>query len=306
MRSVEIHILAQLGVIRVQGPDAASFLQSQVTADLRGMPAGTSTLAGWCSPQGRVIALPRIGAAADGFLAVLPRELCAPVSERLRRFVLRSKVTVSDASEDLAVAGISGRDPGGLETLGPLPGELVVLRLPSSRELLIGSTTQLDAAAISLTPAGADAWESRCITEGEPEVYASTSESWIPQMLNLDLLGAVSFRKGCYPGQEIVARTQNLGRIKRRLFRYHVTGPSLPEAGAALFLGRTKVGEVVRSVRQAGTAQLLAVVSLEAAGVGLTDQTGEVTCSPEPMPYEVPEVAAVVGREGAGTPGERV
>ena len=289
MRPIEIHILAQLGVIRVQGPDASSFLQAQVTADLRDMPAGTSVLAGWCSPQGRVIALPRIGPVADGFLAVLPRELCAPVGERLRRFVLRSKVTISDASEDLAVAGISGRDPGGLETLGPLPGELAVLRLPSSRELLVGSTTQLDAAAMGLTPAGADAWEFRCITEGEPEVYASTSESWIPQMLNLDLLGAISFHKGCYPGQEIVARTQNLGRIKRRLFRYHVTGPSLPAAGAALFLGRTKVGEVVRSVRHAATAQLLAVVSLEAAGVGLTDEAGEATCSPELMPYEVPE-----------------
>lgn len=288
MHPIETHTLTSLGVIRVEGPDAASFLQAQVTADLRGLAPGTSTLAAWCSPQGRVIALLRIGPFADGYLAVLPRELCGSVHERLRRFVLRSKVAIIDASADLTVVGISGREPGALDALPP-HGELAVLRLPASRELLIGTAEPLGAATAGLDPAGDDAWEARCIAEGEPEVYSSTSESWVPQMLNLDLLGAVSFRKGCYPGQEIVARTQNLGRIKRRMFRYHVAGPSLPEAGAALFQGKSKVGEVVRSVRRATTAQLLAVVSLDAAGTGLTDETGEVTCSPEPLPYAVPE-----------------
>lgn len=288
MHPIEIHALTSLGVIRIDGPDAASFLQAQVTADLRGLAPGTSTLAAWCSPQGRVIALLRIGPFADGYLAVLPRELCGSVHERLRRFVLRSRVAITDVSADLAVVGISGREPGALDALPP-PGELAVLRLPASRELLIGTAEPLSAATAGLDPAGDDAWEARCIAEGEPEVYASTSESWVPQMLNLDLLGAVSFRKGCYPGQEIVARTQNLGRIKRRMFRYHVDGPSLPAAGAALFLGKSKVGEVVRSARRATTAQLLAVVSLDAAGVGLTDESGEVTCSPEPLPYAVPE-----------------
>jgi folate-binding protein YgfZ len=288
MHPIEIHALTSLGVIRIDGPDAASFLQAQVTADLRGLAPGTSTLAAWCSPQGRVIALLRIGPFADGYLAVLPRELCGSVHERLRRFVLRSRVAITDVSADLAVVGISGREPGALDALPP-PGELAVLRLPASRELLIGTAEPLSAATAGLDPAGDDAWEARCIAEGEPEVYVSTSESWVPQMLNLDLLGAVSFRKGCYPGQEIVARTQNLGRIKRRMFRYHVDGPSLPAAGAALFLGKSKVGEVVRSARRATTAQLLAVVSLDAAGVGLTDESGEVTCSPEPLPYAVPE-----------------
>ena len=288
MHPIETHTLTSLGVIRVEGPDAASFLQAQVTADLRGLAPGTSTLAAWCSPQGRVIALLRIGPFADGYLAVLPRELCGSVHERLRRFVLRSRVAIIDASADLTVVGISGREPGALDALPP-HGELAVLRLPASRELLIGTAEPLGAATAGLDPAGDDAWEARCIAEGEPEVYSSTSESWVPQMLNLDLLGAVSFRKGCYPGQEIVARTQNLGRIKRRMFRYHVAGPSLPEAGAALFQGKSKVGEVVRSVRRATTAQLLAVVSLDAAGIGLTDETGEVTCSPEPLPYAVPE-----------------
>jgi folate-binding protein YgfZ len=296
MHPIEIHALTSLGVIRIDGPDAASFLQAQVTADLRGLAPGTSTLAAWCSPQGRVIALLRIGPFADGYLAVLPRELCGSVHERLRRFVLRSRVAITDVSADLAVVGISGREPGALDALPP-PGELAVLRLPASRELLIGTAEPLSAATAGLDPAGDDAWEARCIAEGEPEVYVSTSESWVPQMLNLDLLGAVSFRKGCYPGQEIVARTQNLGRIKRRMFRYHVAGPSLPAAGAGLFLGKSKGGEVVRSARRAATGQLLAVVSLDAAGVGLTDETGEATCSPEPLPYAVPEAGEAVSGE---------
>jgi folate-binding protein YgfZ len=288
MHPIEIHTLTSLGVIRIQGPEAASFLQAQVTADIRGLAPGSSTLAAWCSPQGRVIALLRIVPFADGYLAVLPRELCESVHERLRRFVLRSRVSIMDVSADFTVVGISGREPGALDALPP-HGELAVLHLPASRALLIGTAESLGAATAGLDPAGDAAWEARCIAQGEPEVYSSTSESWVPQMLNLDLLGAVSFRKGCYPGQEIVARTQNLGRIKRRMFRYHVAGPSLPGAGAALFQGKSKVGEVVRSVRRATTAQLLAVVNLDAAGIGLTDETGEITCSPEPLPYAVPE-----------------
>jgi folate-binding protein YgfZ len=289
MSAIEIHALPGLAVIYVTGPDAAAFLQGQVTADIRSLAAGTSTLAGWCSPQGRVIALMRVGPIAEGFLAVLPQELCAPVAERLRRFVMRSKVTVTDASGELAIAGISAREPGAREAAPSQRGNLTILRLPSSRELLVGTAPQLEEALSGLPRATAGAWEARCIAEGEPEVYSTTSEAWVPQMLNLDLLGAVSFTKGCYPGQEIVARTQNLGRIKRRLFRYHVTGSTLPGAGAALYLGRARVGEVVRSVRHGTTAQLLAVVNLDAAGIGLTDGDGEVTCSPEPLPYAVPE-----------------
>jgi folate-binding protein YgfZ len=290
MHPISLHALPDLGVLSIEGADAPAFLQGQVTAEIRDLPAGSSTLAGWCSPQGRVIALLRIAPAAGGFLAVLPRELCAGVGERMRRFVMRSKVAINDVSAQFSIAGISGRDPGVLATVGPLPGEPVTLRLSSSRELLVGSPVQLAGAAAGLAPGSVAAWEARCIAEGEPEVYAGTSESWIPQMLNLDLLGAISFSKGCYPGQEIVARTQHLGRIKRRLLRYLVSGPRLPVAGDALFLGQAKVGEVVRSVRHAGAAQLLAVVNLDAAGTGLTDESGEVSCSPEPMAYGVPEV----------------
>ena len=285
MPDLEFHALPELGVIRLAGPDALSFLQGQVTADLRSPEPHVSTLSAWCNPQGRVIAVMRVAPSADGLLAVLPRELCGPVAERLARFVLRAKVKVTDASGELSVAGVSGSAAGAVESVEGL----CTLRLPAGRECLVGTPARLVTLAAGLRHGAAGAWDRAGIAQGEPEVFATTSEVWVPQMLNLDLLGAIGFRKGCYPGQEIVARTQHLGRVKRRLFRYHVAGTVLPATGAGLHLGAAKVGEVVRSARSAGVAELLAVVNVEAAGLGLSDESGSVTCSPEPLPYAVPE-----------------
>jgi folate-binding protein YgfZ len=285
MSRARFHRLPDLGVIRLEGPDAPGFLQGQVTADLRLLEPGQAAQAAWCSPQGRVIALLRLLRLEGGLLCVLPRELTADVAARLARFVMRAKVSISDESGVLAVAGVSG-------TPAALPAsaaDLDVLPLPAERALVVAPAARIES-ALAVEPAEpAAAWEAACIRLGEPEVYVSTSESWVPQMLNLDLLGAVSFRKGCYPGQEIVARTQNLGRIKRRLFRYRASGNELPAPGDVLLLGEAKVGEVVRSARHDDAAELLAVVNLDAAGVGLTAPRAAAACSPEPLPYAVPE-----------------
>jgi len=281
MPEAQFHALPGLGVISLQGPDATSFLQGQVTADLRLLEPGHSVPAAWCSPQGRVIALLHVARNASGLACVLPRELAADVASRLARFVLRAKVTVSDESAAVAAAGVTG---------SPAAGDgVTVIPLREGRSVLVGAPDRLESACAQLPRAPATAWEAACIRLGEPEVYASTSEAWVPQMLNLDLLGAVSFRKGCYPGQEVVARTQNLGRIKRRLFRYRVSGEVLPVPGDALCLGQAKVGEVVRSARHDDVAELLAVVNLDSAGMGLTAADGTMDCSPEPLPYPVPE-----------------
>jgi folate-binding protein YgfZ len=285
MQQVQFHALPSLGAIRFNGPDAATFLQGQLTADLRQLEPGRSTLAAWCSPQGRVIALMHVAPTPDGFVAVLPRELCGPVAARLARFVMRSRVRIEDASAGLDVAAVTGREAGSFERCEGV----TTLRLTVERDLLLARGERLRAVLDGVSQARDGAWDLSCVQLGEPEVYAATSESWVPQMLNLDLLGAVGFQKGCYPGQEIVARTQHLGRIKRRLFRYRVDGDTLPEPGAALLLGSDKVAEVVRSACSDGRLELLAVVSLEAAGAGLTDASGALTCSPEPLPYGVPE-----------------
>jgi len=283
MAETTFHALPALGAVSLTGTDAASFLQGQVTADLGGLQGRRSTPAAWCTPQGRVIALLTVGRSAngDGLVAVLRRELCEPVAERLARYVMRSKVRIE--LDDAVVAGLDGDAAGIRETPG-----ITVLQLPASRQLLVGRGEALEASAANAAAAPAGAWEARCIALGEPEVHAQTSERWIPQMLNLDLVGGVSFSKGCYPGQEIVARTQHLGRIKRRMFRYRVAGAA-PPPGTALCLGGDKVGETVRSACQASATELLAVVNLEAAGRELTDESGALVCVPAALPYEIPD-----------------
>lgn len=128
------------------------------------------------------------------------------------------------------------------------------------------------------------------VQAGLPEIYAATSEQWIPQMLNLDLLGAIGFTKGCYPGQEIITRTRHLGRVKRRMFRYRCEGAALAPASPLHFAGN-KVGEVVRSAPTPEGSECLAVVDLEAAGQALTTAAGE-RCTQLPLPYPIPEVVA--------------
>jgi len=290
MQRIQFHDLPAAGLLRIAGADAVPFLQAQVTADLASLAPGDSTLAAWCSPQGRVIALLWVMRSADGLVVVLPGSLAGPVADRLRRFVMRAKATIEDASAETTVAGLSGTEPGSLAGM-TAPDGMVLLHLPASRALLLGPTAAMREAGRKWPLAPAGEWEALAIAQGEPQVYPESSEAWIPQMLNLDLLGAVSFRKGCYPGQEIVARTQNLGRIKRRLFRYRVTGPALPAPGEALHCGQDKAGEVVRSVARDSGGQLLAVVSLEYAGLGLTAADGATLCSPEPLPYVIPEAA---------------
>ena len=273
MTPSQIYPLPDLGVIRFSGPDALSFLQGQLTADLRTLQPGSSVLAAWCSPQGRIIALPRLLGSADALLAVLPRELIGPVLARLGRYVMRAKVVMEDVSERLPVAGLVATGPGAPVAADIDPAEQVVA-LPGQRALWIGGGGSGSGARST--------WEQLAIEQGEPAVVAATSESWIPQMLNLDLLGAVSFTKGCYAGQEIVARTQHLGRIKRRMFRYRADSGAAVEPGSALLDAGAKVGEVVRSA----AGSVLAVVNLDAAGRALTDESG-TRYLPEPLPYPV-------------------
>ncbi len=291
MRAIEFHDLGQVGILRISGAGAGVFLQGQLTVDVRTLTPGSGQLAAWCSPQGRVIALLRLAPIPDGFLALLPGSLAGAVADGLRRFLLRAKATITDVSGDLRVLALSTQAPGPVEPGWTLDPASQLVHLTAARALLVGSEEAIATARNRATPAPDGAWEALAVRLGEPEVYPATSEDWVPQMLNLDLLGAVSFRKGCYSGQEIVARTQNLGRIKRRLFRYHLAGTDQPAAGSGLLQGETKVGEVVRVARCAGRTELLGVVNLDASGARLVAEQVRATCTPEPLPYDVPEAA---------------
>ncbi len=270
----------------LDGTEALAFLHGQVSADILGLAPGQAKLAALCSAQGRVISTVRIGRLARGVAVVLPRELAGPVAERLRRFVLRARVTVHDASNELLVAGLSAGDGAWSAPAGGWEA----LQVDRTRTLVIGPADSWPASQAGAGQPGP--WDALCVALGEPEVYAATSEAWVPQMLNLDLLDAVSLRKGCYTGQEVVARVQYLGRLKRRMFRYRFAGAGDLAAGAALCHAGTEVGKVVRLAGGPAEGELLAVVGIESAGLALTDAAGRVTCTPLSLPYAVPEAAA--------------
>ncbi len=236
-----------LVTLAVMGPDARRFLQGQCTQDVLTLPAGASTRAAILTPQGRIFALAWVRGVEEGLRLLLPADLADRLRAHLLRYLLRSKV-----------------------------------------ELSLTPTLETDLEgphAVRLASNCAD-WSLAGIRAGEPEVSAATASEWIPQMLNLDLLGAISFQKGCYTGQEIVARTQHLGRIKRRLCRYRLDGPA-PEALDTLLADGVKVGEVVVAAADGPAAECLAVVGLESRHRTLTLLDGRL-CTPEALPYAVP------------------
>ena len=239
-----------LAVIAIRGPDSAKFLQGQLSADLEKLAPGANTLAGLHNPQGRVIALLAITRSSpEEFLAVLPRELLAPVIARLGKYVLRAKVRITDASAEYP-------------------------------NLLDGGAKR----------------ELEQVRAGRPQVYAATSEAFVAQMLNLDLLGAIAFDKGCYTGQEVIARAHYRGRVKRRLQRWRNDGGTALKPGDAACGPDGRSLSVVRVAGIPGGQEVLAVGNFAAsAHVGEggeaspVDSAGGVALQgPLPLPYELP------------------
>lgn len=239
--------LLHLGLIKVSGEDARSFLHSQFTSDINHLGADVVQHSAWCSAKGRMIASFIVWRDGDSYLLALSSDLVEAVAKRLQMFVLRAKVSIAICGDSAAMIGVSGPHLG--DTLGkaalPLPEPMhsapcaggSVVRLDSARvivciasERAADTWRQLTAAA---RPVGTPAWNWLDIREGLPMVSAATREHFVPQMANFERIGGVSFHKGCYPGQEIVARTQYLGKVKRHLFRVRADVPLA--AGNELF-----------------------------------------------------------------------
>jgi len=275
-------LLPFLGVVRIYGEDAATFLQGQVTHDTRLLADGRTLLAACNTPQGRVIALLRLRQTEDAIYALLPVDLLERVATHLRRFVLRAKVNVQIA-DDLQPAWMSSvPESGSTDTVAfdYAADRRVVATAGTSSRAITGPSLAKPVPGIE------DEWWSADISAGLPQVFHASSEVFVPQMLNLDLLDGISFSKGCYTGQEIVARTQHLGRIKRRTFRYLVANGPLLAPLAGLTRDGTKVAEVVLSARRADHVELLAVTSLEARGRTLRTEDGRAAVVAE-MPYRI-------------------
>ena len=221
------------GVIRARGADAASFLHGQLTTDTAQLGLAQARLAGYCSAKGRLLASFIVWKVAeDELLLACSADLLAPTLKRLRRFVLRAKCVLSDASAEVPLYGLAGAQAAAwLAASAPMVvwdkrerDATTAIRLPDAagglRYLCAGG-------AVPPLPALAPAaWPWLEVRSGVARIELATVEAFVPQMLNYELLGGVDFRKGCYPGQEIVARSQYRGSIKRRSFLFEIDSPA--------------------------------------------------------------------------------
>jgi tRNA-modifying protein YgfZ len=279
-----------LGVLAFHGPDAARFLQGQLSADVEKLKLGESTLAGLHNPQGRAIALLAVTRhSADEVFAVLPRELAAQVERHMRKYLLRAKLRIEDLSSAVTVLGSAANTAA---IAGVIPIAWGARRLLLVRAERMEAFEVADAAALA-------AWNLADVVEGIPQIYATTSETFVAQMLNLDLLGAIAFDKGCYTGQEVIARAHYRGRVKRRMQRWHAMRTPLLEPGDAARAPDGRSLTVVRAVAaQDGGQELLAIGAFAPAAVNDTamevstagaDSPGVQVNGPLLLPYSLPE-----------------
>jgi folate-binding protein YgfZ len=297
-------ILPHVGVLRFSGPDAIGFLQGQVSNDTAPLAKGISVLAAYSTPQGRVLAVLHLLPHSTGILGILPRDVAASTQDRLRKFVLRAKVKIEDLSGQFCVLGMDGSALGAAGFLdAPLSrayrekngvgiaGLGWDAAMPSERYWVIGDEASIAGVASiggagGSDPAGIERrWRLGDIREGLSQVYAATSELFVAQMLNLDLIGGISFNKGCYTGQEIIARTQHLGRIKRRLSRLRLPSRAW-SIGQPLRLADGRTGRLTEIARVGDGFEALAVLSLD-AGAGDAETHGDEAIPAEdlPLPY---------------------
>ncbi len=289
-----------MGALRFGGADAMSFLQGQVSNDTRRLAEGEPLRAAYSSPQGRVIAVMDLLPHSNGILALLPRELAASTHERLRRFVLRARVQIEDLSDSLPIWGIHG-DATLASWQLPCPaadrryieeGDVAVAKVGGDPErywVLGGHGERAEAVRGDAAPP-ADVlrdWRLADIRAGIPQVYAATSEAFVAQMLNLDLVDGISFTKGCYTGQEIIARTQHLGRIKRRMFRLRLPAGAW-RIGQSLRLADGRSGRITELAATGGGTEVLAVLNLAASEAASDEADTAPTSAVElALPYEV-------------------
>jgi tRNA-modifying protein YgfZ len=278
--------LPHLGILRFTGPDALSFLQGQVSNDTQRLTDNTCLLAAYSSAQGRVLALIYLLPHSSGVLAILPREILRPTMERMCKFVMRAKVRIEDAGDSLAVGGRFGALPqssgGDTEADGicvaPVAGD-------ANRHWLIAAPQTFAPADAAEAQRAENDWRLADIRAGLPQIYAATSETFVAQMLNLDLLDGISFTKGCYTGQEIIARTQHLGRIKRRLHRL-LLPPGAWSIGQALRLSDGRQGRLTEVIDSGGRIEALAVLTVEPGPVTDGDAPHTAVHATElPLPY---------------------
>jgi len=260
--------LDQYGLFKVTGSDARAFLHAQLTNDIENLPPARARYAGWCSAKGRLLATFLVIPVAEGFLLQLARDLVPGVHKRLSMFVLRSKVALSDVTGQWQQYG-AWQETSLAELQVTEEPEKIAVRIDAQRSLLL--TRQ----ALNATAAASD-WTLAEVRAGRVLITQATQDQFVPQMVNYELSGGVDFHKGCYPGQEIVARAQYRGAVKRRLYRLR---------GAPLAAGQGLYTD--ESAEQAGTVvNAAADESLAVLPVAAAEAKAAVRAQPQSKPLE--------------------
>ncbi|MEZ5536135.1 MAG: folate-binding protein [Thiolinea sp.] len=271
--------LSHTGLISASGSDAQSFLQGQLSNDISQVSNNRAQLSSYSSPKGRAITTLQVALRQGTYYLSLSGDVLEPVLKRLRMFVMRSQVALEDASESLVHFGYS--DPRGeqrlAEIIGDIPlqpmdvvqsGNLTIIRQPAPvpRFEILG---ELDDACqlwsrlgVNAAGVGRNAWDYYDVEAGIPHVTLNSMEAWVPQMMNLHLIDAISFSKGCFPGQEVVARLKYLGKNKRQTYRLAIDGIELPETGSTVQNSKdAEAGLVLNAaLNPDGKAEVLAVM----------------------------------------------
>jgi len=311
--------LASDTILQVSGDDAEAFLQDQFSNDIAALETPGSQLTTWSSPKGRVITVMRVIKVGGGYLIKMPTALVEPVLKRLKMYalmptnragkVVKTKVVI-EPRDDLVAIGISGQSAEGAmagagHTIGQQPDDttevssvawITRVRGEAPRFEVIGSADTLaelwTACSEGCSMADESAWRLQNIDAGVPSVDEKTTEAFVLQMLNLQHINGVSFKKGCFPGQEVVARMQYLGKLKRKMFRLQYSGDHLPLAGDEIYKagGGSAAGKVVDAVNTGdGSSRLLAVIAIDATTDQLfLDKEEQRELTILELPYDTP------------------
>ncbi len=298
------------GLLDFTGADAEVFLQGQLSNDLKNLESGAVQLSSYNSPKGRMLATLVLWRDGDALRALVAADLVESLRKRLSMYVMRSKVSVADVSTSHVLLGVGGEHArDAVRTAcgeAPDPGRVIMtdaqtlVGLPDGRIVVIAPVANAEDLRRRLAAAtmmgSADEWRWLGIRAGVPTIRTATQDLFVPQTANWDVLGGISFQKGCYPGQEIVARTQYLGRLKERLQLFHVDATS-PLPGTRIYgivFSDQACGAVVDAASAPdGGCDLLAVLQLSALeGMLHLGAPDGPLLTPLPLPYALPAPVA--------------
>lgn len=273
--SNSITALAHLAIVKITGKDAVHFLQGQLTCNINELTESNSFFSAFCNAKGRTISTLLILKSADAFFIVLPVELVDKVSNKLKMYILRADVQLTDVTDKFGLIGLNTEHADLLASLPKEPfatsqASEISIKFPANnnRYLLISPVSQApalwtqfitDYAHVAIN---SDSWLYQDISAGVPWLTQTSSEQYTPQMLNIDKLGGISFNKGCYTGQEIIARTHFLGKAKRELFLAECTSDTLIDENSKIITDESEqtIGHILSSQSHAKNYRILVVM----------------------------------------------